>query len=116
MNFFLSRGKAKVFCKTLSFSQLQAKKVLGGSRVWARVWPRMGVRLWIRLGWGVGCPIGVDIDARFTLCRHLQVHALEGPAPASQKRRMCAQKLDARVGTGVRKAFGVAACGDSRYV
>lgn len=27
MNFFLSRGKAKVFCKTLPFKELQAKKV-----------------------------------------------------------------------------------------
>ena len=27
-NFFLSRGKAKVFCKTLPFKELQAKKVL----------------------------------------------------------------------------------------
>ena len=50
------------------------------------MWPRMRMRPWIRLGWGVGCPLGVNIDVNFTLCRYLQVHALEGPPLASQKR------------------------------
>ena len=81
MNFFLSRGKAKVFFKTLAFSQLQAKKVLGGSRMWVRVWPRMGVWVGFGLGRSGDCQRGVDSGTRIASCPcHAHRFTLHGQA------------------------------------